>query len=159
MRNLSRKQAATKSLVGSSPTASAFESCIVCLADRLRHQFSKLDKRVRFPRHTSIAGLARSGFRWLRNLPEFRTPGSSVGSLATSATCRTEPGATQIKHVLAEQAGVLATLSRWRSGVQVPSRTLLGAVGKRKSRRAQTSVILWVQLPLASFMYEVRCVG
>src|SRR5437763_10374956 len=28
------------------------------------------------------------------------------------------------KHVLAEQSGVLAILSRWRSGVQIPSGTL-----------------------------------
>jgi hypothetical protein len=37
------------------------------------------------------------------------------------------------QHVLAEQPGVLATLSRWRSGVQIPSGTLF------KTRRGTQS--------------------
>jgi hypothetical protein len=57
------------------------------------------------------------------------------------------------QHVRAEQPGVLATLSRWRSGVQIPSGTLFlqqGAVFNPAKRRSSNLRGLWVRLPLAS---------
>ena len=53
------------------------------------------------------------------------------------------------RYVLAEQPGVLATLSRWRPRVQIPSGTLGKTVryANRKSGEVQTFVSLWVQLP------------
>src|ERR1700730_6672518 len=50
--------------------------------------------------------------------------------------------------VLVEQSGVLATLSRWRMWVQIPSRTLDGTVrkpGKRPSSNLGDR--LWVRFP------------
>ena len=69
------------------------------------------------------------------------------------------------QHVLAEQPGVLATLSRWRSGVQIPSGThFITRRGTQSGKAASTNDAflksgivgarnlsgLWVRLPLAS---------
>jgi hypothetical protein len=49
----------------------------------------------------------------------------------------------QLNHVLAEQPGVLASLSRWRSWVQIPSRTLFHSAryANWQSGEAQTFAI------------------
>ena len=50
--------------------------------------------------------------------------------------------------VLVEQPGVLATLSRWRSWVRIPSGTLDGTVRKPEKRPSSNlGDRLWVQLP------------
>ncbi len=58
----------------------------------------------------------------------------------------------QVTYVLAEQSGVLATLSRWRSSVQIRSGTPFqsdqsGAVRKQAKRRSSNLRGLWVRLP------------
>ena len=50
--------------------------------------------------------------------------------------------------VLVEQPGVLATLSRWRSWVQIPSGTLAGTVRKPVKRPSSSlGECLWVRFP------------
>src|ERR1700730_3058028 len=50
--------------------------------------------------------------------------------------------------VLVEQSGVLATLSRWRMWVQIPSRTLDGTVRKPAKRPSSNlGDRLWVRFP------------
>src|SRR5437016_3651718 len=50
--------------------------------------------------------------------------------------------------VLVEQPGVLATLSRWRSWVQIPSGTLAGTVRKLAKRPSSNlGDRLWVRFP------------
>ena len=63
-----------------------------------------------------------------------------MGSTPTWATGRT---------VLVEQSGVLATLSRWRTRVQIPPGMLDRSDTQTwQSGEAQTFVTLWVRLPL-----------
>src|ERR1043165_8648336 len=59
---------------------------------------------------------------------------------------RLPPGPNEL--VLAEQSGVLATLSRWRSWVQIPSGTLAGTVRKPAKRPSSNlGECLWVRFP------------
>ena len=63
-----------------------------------------------------------------------------MGSTPTWAT---------VTNVLVEQPGVLATLSRWRTRVQIPPGTLTRSGTQTwQSGEAQTFVTLWVRLPL-----------
>ena len=57
---------------------------------------------------------------------------------------RLPPEPLQNNYVLVEQPGVLATLSRWRSWVQIPSGTLdnMARYANRQSGEAQTFVIV-----------------
>src|SRR5437868_9296299 len=53
-----------------------------------------------------------------------------------------------LRFVLVEQPGVLATLSRWRSWVQIPSGTLAGTVRKpEKQPSSNLGECLWVRFP------------
>ena len=53
-----------------------------------------------------------------------------------------------LRFVLVEQPGVLATLSRWRSWVQIPSGTLDGTVRKPAKRPSSNlGDRLWVRFP------------
>ncbi len=49
---------------------------------------------------------------------------------------------------------MLATLSRWRSWVQIPSGTLAARYANWQSDEVQTFVILWVRLPPALLNYR-----
>jgi hypothetical protein len=77
---------------------------------------------------------------WSRG-PAATTPGlhpGNDGSSPSGSTCFVAQ-----LHVLAEQPGVLASLSRWRSWVQIPSRTLSirARYANWQSGEAQTFVI------------------
>jgi hypothetical protein len=106
----------------------------VPLAERQRHRSSKPDRRVQLPQGTLEVGsvgnqadhsrLEREMLR-VRVPPEPLLGKHKIRNLKSETSNPiSETSSPKSRKALAEQPGVLATLSRWRSWVQIPSGTL-----------------------------------